>query len=182
MKTVTLDIDGVLNDYPDCWLEYISLQKNKRYQTIEEAKADLGPDTYAEIKNSYRSSGYKSKLQVKAFASDFTKVLKDKGYRIIVATSRPFHSYPELEKLTFDWLVNNNILFDSLQRKNDQLLVNYPQVAFHVDDELDHVIFYLEKNVNVFIVKRKDIQYADYEKYSSLRFVDQLKDILAYID
>jgi hypothetical protein len=182
MKAVTLDIDGVLNNYPFCWLEYIRLQRNEKFDTIDEAKKKLGQETYSQIKENYRTSGYKSTLPVNPFAAEFTKSLKQKGYEIIVSTSRPFHLYPGLEKLTLDWLKANQITFDRLEKKSERLLTDYSNIQFHVDDELDHTIFFLENDIDVFIVKRDDIKYEDYEKYKSLRFVDTLNDVLAFID
>ena len=182
MKVITLDIDGVLNNYPFCWLDYIELQQNKKFNSLTEAKEGLGQEVYSQIKESYRTSGYKGTLPVNPIAADFTKLLKQKGYKIIVSTSRPFHLYPNLEKLTFDWLKYSQITFDCLEKKSEQLLIKYPDILFHVDDELDHTIFFLEKNINVFILRRKDINYEGYEKYKSLRFVESLNDVLAYVD
>lgn len=179
-KTVTLDIDGVLNNYPTCWLDYIELEQKKRFLTIADAKKELGQDVYSEIKEKYRTSGYKSMLPVNPIAPAFTKLLKEKGYKIIIATSRPFDSYEGLRKLTFDWLVNNEITFDFLEKKNETLLSNYGPL-FHVDDELDHVHFFLEKKVKVFIVKRADVYYEDFEKYETLVFVDSLADVIDHI-
>lgn len=182
MKIVTLDIDGVLNNYPFCWLDYIESHENKKFTSIEEAKGVLGQETYSKIKENYRTSGYKKTLPVNPVAADFTSLLKQKGYTIIVSTSRPFHLYPNLEKITYDWLKNSQIAFDHLEKKSEHLLIKYPNISFHVDDELDHTLFFLEKNINVFILRRNDINYQGYEKYKSLRFVNNLNDVLAYID
>ncbi|MES2590596.1 MAG: hypothetical protein V4608_01840 [Bacteroidota bacterium] len=181
MKTITIDIDGVLNNYPACWLDYIELQKNQKFNSIEEAKKTLGTDVYSEIKDSYRTSGYKSKLPVNPTAPNFTRLLKEKGYNIVVATSRPFHLYPGLEKLTFDWLKANNIIFDKLERKNALLMTSYT-LNCHIDDELDHVHQFLKEKINVFIIKRDDIKYEGYEDYESLRFVSNLNEVLGYIE
>lgn len=179
-KTVTLDIDGVLNNYPSCWLDYIELQQKKRFVTIADAKKELGQDVYSDIKEKYRTSGYKSMLPVNPLAPAFTKFLKEKGYKIIIATSRPFDSYEGLRKLTLEWLTNNGIIFDFLEKKNETLLSNYNPL-FHVDDELEHVHFFLEKKVKVFIVKRADVDYKDFEKYETLVFVNSLTDVLDHI-
>ncbi len=181
-KTITIDIDGVLNNYPFCWLDYIELHEQKKFGTIDEAKLQLGTELYSQIKEQYRTSGFKSGIAINPMAPAFTKLLKEKGYTVIIATSRPFHSYPNLEKLTFDWLKSNNITFDALEKKSDHLLLKYPSIKLHIDDELDHARFFLEKEINVFIIPRADIDYKGFEKYKTLKFINELNEILNYID
>jgi hypothetical protein len=181
MKFVILDIDGVLNNYPHCWLQYIELHNNQKFNTIEEAKKKLGEAEYKKIKHLYRTSGYKRDIPVNPEAPAFIKKLKQKGYKIIIATSRPFHLYPDLKNLTREWLQKNDILFDALEIKSEQLLTTYPGVEFHVDDELAHSHFFLEKNINVYLIKRHDIDYKDHEQHQSLKFVNTLNDILMHI-
>lgn len=181
IKTITIDIDGVLNSYPLCWLDYIESQTSQRFNSIDEAKKILGHDFYSKIKDKYRTSGYKSKLPINPLAPDFTKLLKHKGYNIIIITSRPFDLYPNLKKLTFDWLKANNIVFDRLEKKAELLNLGYSP-TYHIDDELEHVYDFLEKDITVFLIKRKDINYEGYENYKSLKFIKNLNEILEYID
>lgn len=180
-KTITIDIDGVLNNYPFCWLNFIELHERKKFQTIQDAKTQLGLEHYSVIKEKYRTSGFKSKLPINPVAPSFTKKLKEKGYYIIIATSRPFHLYPHLEKLTSDWLIANQITFDTLERKSEKLLTKYPAISIHIDDELDHTFFFLEKGIDVYIIRRKDLNYDGFEQHKSLKFVNDLNDILKLI-
>lgn len=177
MKTISIDIDGVLNNYPTCWLDYIELQQNEKFTSIEDAKIKLGERVYSDIKEKYRTSGHKGKIPVNPIASEFTKLLKKTGYKIIIATSRPFDLYPGLETLTLNWLKSNNIEFDFLERKKNLLLKNY-NLLCHVDDELEHVYPLLKENIGVFIIQRADINYEGYENYPTLQLVNNLSDVL----
>ena len=48
-KIWSFDIDGVLNDYPEVWLNYINIETNERFISKEEAKNSLG-ESYWHIK------------------------------------------------------------------------------------------------------------------------------------
>ncbi|HEY0031084.1 MAG TPA: hypothetical protein VGC65_10020 [Bacteroidia bacterium] len=182
MKTATIDIDGVLNNYPACWLDYISMHKKEVYATLAEAKMKLDPEEYKSIKHSYRTSGYKGTIPINSHAIAFTKSLKDMGYTIVIATSRPFHLYPGLKDLTYKWLKEGGIVFDHLEKKSPELLEKYPQIKFHIDDELDHTHFLLNAAIDVFIIRNKDVDYGNHLQYKSLKFVDSLGDVLTLIE
>ncbi len=178
---MTLDIDGVLNNYPKCWLDFIELKTGKAFNSLKEAKEHLGEKDYRLIKFDYRTSGYKKELPVNPLAKEFTQNLKSNGYTIVVSTSRPFKDFPKLESLTEEWLRLNQIQFDYLESKNEALLEKHPSIQFHVDDELDHALFFLRKNIDVYIVKRSDIDYGNVEMFPTLKFVADLNEVLYHI-
>lgn len=180
MKTVTIDIDGLLNNYPKCWLDFIYSECHEKFATIAEAKTKLGEE-YKLVKDKYRTSGYKSTLPVNPQAVTLINNLKSKGYKIIVATSRPFDKYPNLRDITFNWLKSNNFEFDVLESKNQTLIDKYNPV-FHIDDELAHVMFYLENSIKVYLLKRADLTYNNCEKFETLKVITSLDEVLVNID
>ena len=132
MKVCSVDLDGVLNYYPDCWVEYINLHEGTDFQTKEEALKVLDSDKYASLKHKYRLSSYKANLKPNKANIQFLQALRDDGYSIIIATDRPFQKYPGMYVMTWNWLERNGVPFDSLMSKKDVATVT---VDFHIDDE-----------------------------------------------
>ncbi len=125
-----------------------------------------------------------------AFACHLVLVARDKEALSIVKddlTARGavvdllVYDLAKLESLTEEWLRLNQIQFDYLESKNEALLEKHPSIQFHVDDELDHALFFLRKNIDVYIVKRSDIDYGNVEMFPTLKFVADLNEVLYHI-
>jgi len=173
----SFDIDGVLNNYPDCWVEYINHQLGSSFNSKGEALNVLGDVEYDEIKDKYRSSGYKYTLEV----NEEAKLLIDelsKKYCICIMTTRPFHKYLDMYDKTYEWLKCNNIEFDVLASKTDFNIKNNPNIKFHIDDELEHCKIYLQYGVKCFVKGRKDSR--DNEEVNVI-YVEDLLEVLLYL-
>ncbi|MEY2829561.1 MAG: 5 nucleotidase, deoxy (Pyrimidine), cytosolic type protein [Bacteroidota bacterium] len=179
-KFISVDIDGILNNYPICWLEFIKIQTAKSFTSTIEAKLNLGDDVYKEIKHLYRTSGYKSKLPVQPFAALATKIIESKGYSIVITTSRPFDKYDGLEELTKQWLINNSITFHHLHKKQADLLDKFPSIIAHIDDEFDHTLIFLEKNITVFLTS--DLSVVQNSKFNQSPLIKQVNNILQFAE
>jgi hypothetical protein len=163
MKTELLfsvDIDGVLNDYPYCWLEFILINTGLKFTTINEAKNNLGRDRYIEIKSNYRSSIYKENLPFAKDGVKFLNLITTLGFKIVVATSRPIKDkkYPDLHGLTMRWLNKNNINPLHLVFKNLEVsfVDEIRDIKYHIDDELKYAIPIADKNIRVFWLAKSD--------------------------
>ena len=132
----SLDIDGVLNDYPQIWLNYIYEETNERYLNKEEAKQSLG-ESYWQIKENYRIGDYKYQVPIKPDAKYLISRLKERGDKIIIATTRPFENYSSMRKNTKKWLESNNIYFESLVNKEELYKEDFD---IHIDDELGDIL------------------------------------------
>jgi len=148
-RVCSFDIDGVLNFYPDCWVEFIEISTGKKFESKEEARLKLGDEKYLEIKDKYRTSEFKANLNVRQEGVKLIERLS-KWFEVLVVTSRPFDRYPELRQMTENWLTQNKINFSSLEPKKRQLLGQYPDIEFHVDDEYEEAQMFLEKGIKVF--------------------------------
>lgn len=87
-KIVTCDIDGVLTDYPACWLAYLAEQCGIHYSTTLEAKKH--EKRYSVFKDKYRESEYKASLPINERNRD-ALIQLSKEYEIIFTTSRPIY-------------------------------------------------------------------------------------------
>jgi hypothetical protein len=164
----SFDIDGVFNDYPAVWLDFIFRETNKRYESKEMARDALGENYWA-IKEKYRMGDYKYQVPVNPDAQYLTSALKNRGDRIIIATTRPFNRYPFMKDKTKAWLESNNILFDSLIRKNDLYKKDFD---IHVDDELKDIL-----QVKSFAKSKKYILLSSDKSVSEIDGVEVIRSL-----
>lgn len=152
-KKCSIDLDGVLNYYPQCWVDFINMETGLNFKDKDEAKAKLSVKKYDYLKDKYRKSDYKANLKVRKEGLNFVEYLKRKGYFIIIATSRPFERYPLMYDMTKKWLDKNNVPYDKLERKEN---IKKYQLDFHIDDEIDdanninnlgYKVFLFEKDI-----------------------------------
>ena len=182
VKYCSIDIDGVLNNYPQCWLDYIEEIEHKKFATIAEARNQLGNDRYGEIKHRYRTEGRKTQLPINEAAKQLLKQLKENGFTIIISTSRPFNKYTHLEQLTFDWLKNNGFHFDFLRSKTPDLIREFYPILFHLDDEIEHASFYLQNNIHVFLIERVDLPLPEnHLLIQHLTVINNVSEVFQYL-
>ena len=138
-KICCFDIDGVLMDcYPKCWIEYVNEQLNIDFEDLNEMKKGISYETYRNLKEHYRLSGIKETFPANIEASTITKILKEKGYKIIIMTARPAYKYPTLYAQTVNWLNKNNIIYDSIifeeKNKHAKIMSEFHNIKFMVED------------------------------------------------
>lgn len=141
MKLISLDIDGVLTDYPACWLEYLNHSLGTSFSNKEEAQSILGEDAYRREKTAYRTSEYKENLPFKEGARAFCDELVRRGYTFIITTSRLDIS----RTLTEKWLKRREIKYSKLliKRLDESFLRELSGITLHVDDEMEYVSYML---------------------------------------
>lgn len=155
-KICYLDIDGILNDYPQSWLDYIGLEAGVKFDSVSEAKAGLCYRDYMALKNGYRCSDFKYNLKIKKDAKALLDFLCDKGYSVVLVTTRPSR-YPQLVARTLKWLLQNGLSFDDVvfcRNKNKMdLLEFYPDFVFGVEDDEKTVLAMRHLGFKMFLVK-----------------------------
>jgi len=168
----SFDIDGVFNDYPMVWLDFIFQETNRRFESKDQARDFLGED-YWIIKEKYRMSDFKYQVPINPDAQYLTSALKNRGDKIIIATSRPFNRYPFMRDRTISWLNSKSILFDSLIRKDDLYKEHFD---IHIDDELKDIL-----QVKSFAKSKKYILLSSGENASEIdgvEIVSSLKELI----
>ena len=143
-KICYLDIDGVLNNYPKCWLDFLReklLSEDSRTQYItwdlNRAKHNIPYQIYKNMKWEYRESGYKENIPADPNAETLCDRLKAMGFHICIITSRPVKEHPSLFKQTVRWLDKRRIEYDDLifdEDKHIAVLKRYPHLKFGVED------------------------------------------------
>lgn len=157
-NTISFDIDGVLNNYPKCWLDYLFLATGSKFKTVSDAKSTLKSE-YAYFKDKYRNSIYKENLVFNDDALELNADLVKRGCHIIVSTSRPItdERYPDLFGLTERWLIKNGFSFQKLLSKYEVL--NRPDllstINYHIDDEKKFCMLFEERGVKSYLLNRQ---------------------------
>lgn len=158
-KVVALDLDGVLCEYPKPWIDYVNKELNTNYLTLNDLKANVDLLTYSKLKSKYRQSGLKAKINKIYYASEFTQMLRNTGYWIVIITSRPYKKYYRLYPDTLEWLSNNDITYDALyfeDQKNLRIIEDVPNLNFMVEDnkqyandvaKLGYKVYYLGEDI-----------------------------------
>jgi hypothetical protein len=152
-KKISCDIDGILNNYPYCWLEYLSEQCGVLYTSIEDAKK--AEPFYKMIKDRYRCSSYKANLPVNIIAVKLLQQIKKQNYSLIMATSRPIDNllYPKLKEMTEQWLKKNEVLYDEIVFKDEKVdyIDLYENIEFHIEDDMEYAKIVAKKGVKTFL-------------------------------
>lgn len=162
-KIITCDIDGILTDYPSCWLKFLESQSGNSYSTTEKAKQS--EKKYEYYKDQYRKSEYKANLPINIHNREVLNRLAEK-YDIIFTTSRPIHDlrYPNLFMNTYRWLENNGLNFKELRYKDEYVdFLKDLDIAFHIEDEIEWAKLIAKKmkennsNGRVYLLQEKSI-------------------------
>ena len=136
-KICIVDIDGVLNYYPNCWIDFVNKTLNRCFDDLNDVKNTLSYNNYKKLKEEYRTSGYKETLPVRAEAKEMLQGLRELGYTIIIISARPVVKYPSLYKQTINWLQNNFLIYDNImfsEFKQYEIIKHYPHADFIIED------------------------------------------------
>jgi len=184
-KVCYLDIDGVLNNYPECWLDFVRSklpQRSGRYPEIMRdlnlVKANLSYQGYKNLKWEYRESGYKTTIPITPMASAITYDLHQMGYHIVIITARPVKEHPSLFKQTMDWLQKNKIEFDDLIFDGDKhiaVLKRYPHLDFGVEDHRYYANLVASWGYKMYLL---DSKYNQGEIHKNVTRIKSLVEIL----
>jgi hypothetical protein len=159
-KIFSTDIDGVLNNYPICWLNYIKQEIGHEYKSTEKAKESLGDIVYSQIKSKYRKSEYKENIAFSVEARSALIEISHMGFEIVAATSRPIidPEFPDLKEMTARWLKKNLGFQIRVIHKNENadFTDNLTNLKYHIDDELKYAIPIAKKNIPTFLIDRNN--------------------------
>ena len=199
-EIVVCDIDGVLGDYPFTFLEFVRTQEEVRYgepplfssthvHTLDLYKyleGEVSSSNLKYYKHFYRESGMIRHENVVKGAVEFLKALREKGYYIVLLTSRPFDTYKSLYLDTYTWLVSHGLEFDALlndSKKRDKVskLLETSDVKFVVDDDPKLIanLEGLDRLQKLYLVDRP--YNKNYECSGKVERVGSLSEILSKI-
>jgi len=160
-KAIVFDIDGVINNYPDCFVYWVNCQNSTGFETLEEIKRYYEQKEYEDLKIAYRLSGEKKTQPVNEDTVKTMVELHKSGETIILFTNRPISKYKRILSDTLFWLQSNQIPFDAIywtdfHEKEDIYSLNL-DIKYIVEDNLNnakqfnhqgHLVYLLDKYYN----------------------------------
>lgn len=178
-EVIVFDIDGVINTYPDCVLDWMNKKYDLSYSTIEDLKNNLGIEKYDEYKEKYRLSGSKRTQPINKDTVDTMLKLKSMGYKIVLYTVRPVTTYKRIYHDTLFWLKNSGISFDAIYwsdySKEDFYKLGL-KIKFVVDDTLANAKLFAKEGYKVYLLNK----YYNQENDSLYNYerIEKVSDIL----
>jgi len=167
MKKAIIDIDGVLNYYPQTQIDYFNWCLDTNYKTLEEIKKNVVYSEYKYLKTMYRQSAFKHNCKASKGAKKLLKYLRDNDYLIYIITARELFKYNQLEK-TILWLQNNKLVYDYIyctQKKDFTIFEKFGHVDLVIEDNCDNLEKIKKINgkncnyINVINNENKNIKY-----------------------
>ena len=170
-----IDIDGVLNDYPESYIEYLSKANGRNFDTTFEAKVNIPYYDYTCIRE-----GYRREIEPYLRPNDnIIRVLNCSPYENIIVTKRPIYKYQHMHN-TMNWLKRSRLRYQHLVYWNKDILslnipyeVRYCKAA--VEDNIKVALFLIRNfGYPVFVIKTEsnkkhikelegfDIQYGNH--------------------
>jgi hypothetical protein len=155
-----IDIDGVLNDYPICFINWV--EEKYGHEMVKQIMKDRA--SYEEVKDDYRASGAKRTLWVNTTSRDALKVLKAKGIPIVLLTDRPYMKIKRISYDTMAWLDSNDIPYDYLFWSQGQskthIAKKVKSVAFVVDDKPKTCDQFYELGIRTYLFDQLGIHHS----------------------
>jgi hypothetical protein len=157
-EVILFDIDGVINNYPICYLDWIRKKKNLDFKSLYEMKNKLDLKTYESLKSEYRLSGEKRKQPINEDTVKLMKILKDLGNTLILFTNRPVTKFKVIYSDTLHWLKSNDIPFDAIywsdyNQKEDIYRLKF-KIKYIVEDNLDNAKNFVHENHLVYLLNK----------------------------
>lgn len=140
-----IDIDGILTDYPQCFLDWVFEKYNLRFNSIDNMQDSMTIEKYNVIKFEYRSSGVKRNLPLKEGAEniiDFMEILESLGYDIWIVSTRPSMCREDTEA----WLNQNGITYHHLRLVSNKrqyikwLISKGHKIHVIIDDKIHELV------------------------------------------
>jgi hypothetical protein len=137
-KIIILDIDGLLNDYPKSFLQWVRLTYGISVPTLAVLKKQ---DNYKIIKEHYRMSGAKKYSVITDGLNYLLDFLRSGNFYVWIITSRPVLA--ETVDHTKYWLNKNKIPYDRLDFCRDKKSTLglkpelFEKIVFAIDDSVE---------------------------------------------
>jgi len=181
-EVVVFDIDGVINNYPDCFVDWVNINKKTSFKSLENIKCEMNIEEYEKTKEEYRLSGDKRFQPINVDTVETITKLKSLGYKIVLYTVRPVNTYKRIYSDTLQWLNANNIRFDSIYwsdySKEDFYKLGL-KIKFVVDDTLSNVVLFSKEGIKTYLL---DKSYNKSDKDESYIRIQKVSDILKIED
>lgn len=121
---VMVDIDGVLADYANGYLDWIRQNGHLKYwfgemhddwkSVYDLVVQVLGAPLANELKHRFREEGGKLHLPVLPGAGAMLQWLREQGLYVAIVSARPYRQYRRIMADTTSWLARNELAYDAI--------------------------------------------------------------------
>lgn len=183
IKRFAVDIDGVIADIGQGLEKLLSKRLNREVKSEEITQYDLSymGVKSKELKQIFNKDFYKN-LPVIEGARETLSCLYPDNY-ISLVTSR--NQYPEVMRDTFNWLIDNGILFDNLvQSTNKAEAMRNENLDFLIDDYFVTCRNLAKEGIDSFLFEQpwnREIKRKTAMEYKHIKRVKNWKDVTKYI-
>lgn len=164
-NVVAVDIDGVIADYPEGFLQFVEKKTGKtldrskltQYRIYDIFAEDIGEEEMFRLKEEFRATGEKRSLPVVEGAVEGLKKLKELGYTIVLLSARPYKKHPRIFSDTIFWLKANGFVYDAVlwdKNKEERIINEFPKMKFLVEDYHGNANKVAEKGYKVYMFNR----------------------------
>jgi NTP pyrophosphatase (non-canonical NTP hydrolase) len=193
-KIALVDIDGVLCDYYNGFLNWLLHSGHMMSHQVEKIRAQnryisaqalgLSKGQFRELKHEFRACGAKASMPVCKGADVFLAELRHQGYTICLVTSRPIEQYPNMRADTQFWLEENQLFHDFVwwsHHKIDIVEARHAleRVELAVEDDPAYALPYAESGIFTFLVRTP--YFKDCARHHNLRTVNNLEEITEHV-
>lgn len=185
-RYISLDIDGVVNDYPAQMYNYARKYLSITPQSKEGLMAELFAKSidYKDFKLEYRrifeciEGAHSNSIITSDFWKFYRELESEGSYNIIFRTTRPVHIYPNQLNFTHMWLTSMGIMCEAVVPKDQDSFRRYNPVL-HIDDEIAHLENHLRYTVKERLVLYSKIYgAADQSDFKEINKLTELWEIL----
>ena len=180
MKIVAVDIDGVLADYPNNWIDWLNSKNNGaiKYRNLKHAKLAIGYSNYKNLKKEFRETGQEFYAPLKEGAYEFMQSLSKKGYCIVLLTARPLFEIKQVLYDTIEWLKKHELPYHLIFQGKDKhikLMKYFKEIEFIVED--NHMIANQIAAAGFHAYLVNNIYNKDQELHENVKRVKSLEEI-----
>ena len=197
-RVVCVDIDDVLGDYTEWFLNYshkwlldhdrekYKLCWDNKIKTISQLITTIGRETYNKMKHDYRNSGIKAQMPVNTGARELLDYLNVKSYKIILLSARPYKDYNRIWADTLEWLKVNNLHFHAIlfdRDKEDLVTKLFPNMEYFIDDHKGNIEKVSQAGFKcIYVGCNLDIDVCTFGQDPKVRCVRNLEEVKGFIE
>lgn len=200
-RIALFDIDGVIADYCNGFLSWLireasadslksladrarNLVDSQVWMCAESLK--IGEGKWQELKHRFRVTRGKVYLPVFKDSLYLLDLCRQKGFKIVLLTSRPIDRYPNIYTDTLEWLNKHSIPFDAIwwSSDKDEMLLSrnlLPNIDFMVEDNLRYADQMANIGVKVYLINRSnkpiDVGRKKYKRPGQIKIIKSLEEV-----
>lgn len=161
-KVCAVDIDDTIANSSEHFTQTYNIIHQSDFKNRLEIKNAIPELWYEDFKKYFRESGEKLHIPVKEGAKELCDYLKEKGYKIVLISARPYETYSRIFPDTMEWLKNNEINYDALYFEKDKhikILKRIPNISFILEDDVEYAKEVSQLNYKVFLLTNKEVRF-----------------------